>query len=134
MDKPLIELIQTGGPYCDETWSYDVAFPEDWTVRNFIAYIVKYFSKESTNRWGSIFIYKPSPAMPNSDRTEVLEYDEGRCWVAHNESYLTEDRRNELKEASLHVLNEFIDSSISCIAANGGWSSMNYLLYIKKED
>ena len=49
MDKQ-IKLIHRAGPFGDCTSIYDVSFPQDITVEQFIAAVVK----ENPHEWGSI--------------------------------------------------------------------------------
>ena len=98
----LFNLIHLSGPHGDETSSYRVDFPEGMTVAEFIPAIIK----QNLNEWGDIEI--------SWHHHKVVKYKQGEWEIVNEKVYET-------------VKNKEIYSIIS----NGGWTNMDYTLYIK---
>lgn len=97
---------ESGGPLGGEA-PYKVIFLEKCTVREFVEYVLN-----TTNDWGYIGIYNPEEnpffGYPN------IEYAVGR-----------------LKEGStIRDFGELLDKSVTKATASGGWSRMDYILYV----
>ena len=124
-----IKFIHTGGPFGDCTDNYDVEFPKDWTVREFIQYIVSEYSVDE-GEWGSF-----SVSCRGYSHQPVLEYNRGAVspygWSV---KLLGEERVKELHDIALDILHKKQDTKILRVTANGGWSSMSYYLYLQEDD
>ena len=95
--------LYTGGPYGDETSSYDIILPEGdvVTVEEFIEQILI----DEPNEWGSIY---------NGMREVIADYKRGE--VTFRDGY------DSIK-----------DKKISSAQAHGGWSRMDYYLNLESQ-
>lgn len=101
-----IDGEESGGPL-GGTAPYKVILHEECTVREFVEYVL-----DTTSDWGYIGIYNPEKGpffgWPN------IEYSCGR-----------------LKAGSIvEDFGEFLDRPVSKATAEGGWSRMDYILYV----
>ena len=97
---------ESGGPLGGEA-PYKVILLEKCTVREFVEYILN-----TTNDWGYIGVYNPEKGpffgWPN------IEYSCGR-----------------LKAGSIiEDFEEFLDKPVNKATASGGWSRMDYIIYV----
>ena len=98
----LLEFIHTGGPYGDETSTYNVKInKEKPIIRDIINYVLN-----ETREWGYIVI---NDNMPNYD----FEYRYG---------FIVKD----------NIPEEIKNTEIESITASGGWSRMDYYIKIIK--
>ena len=95
-------LIYTGGPYGDETCSYDGHLNQPLTVREFIDAVFE----QHPDEWGTIHIL-------NNAYTKYLEY-----------------RYGEIKYISSQF-NDYLDKKIKSFTAHGGWTAMDYTLELE---
>lgn len=103
----MFTLKQAGPERSDCTALYDVILDKEYTVKEFV------------------------------DTVLTRDGELGYIYVMHTESKsIFENPRCEYKWGKLlHTLpEEVLDRKISDIAASGGWSSMDYILYLKRED
>ena len=109
-----IEFIQTGGPYGDATSSYDVIIPEGTMVDDFVTYIAYNYSF-TNNEWGGIYLsYNDKPGFVN--RVPLINYNKGsaRC----------------IPGCNADILNRLSRKIITKVEAHGGWSRMDYVIYV----
>ena len=97
---------ESGGPL-GGTAPYKVILHEKCTVREFVEYVL-----DTKDEWGYIGIYNPEKGpffgYPN------IEYSHGK-----------------LKAGSIiEDFGEFLDKPVVKATAEGGWSRMDYILYI----
>lgn len=118
MEYPF-KLKQTGGPYGDETSSYDVEIiKEGFTVRELIDYVVN-----DGREWGDIDII--GKGRPYDWCTEDIDYTVYRLEYKWG------------KVLSDNIPEEIKDKVIPTCKAHGGWSLMSYDIRginLKKED
>lgn len=95
-------LIHTGGPYGDETSTYDGYLNQPLTVREFINAVFEQYP----NEWGEIQVY-PRPY------TLRLEY-------SHKEIVYISSQ-----------FNDCLDRKIKSFSSCGGWSRMDYTLILE---
>lgn len=90
----------TGGPFGDETSSYDVILPEgeDITVQEFIEQILV----DEPNEWGAIY---------NGMREVIADYKYGEA--TFRDGY-----------------DKYKNAKIANVTAHGGWSTMDYYIRI----
>lgn len=105
-----IDFIKKGGPYGDATSSYEVTFPKGTTLREFIIYITDTYSIEH-GEWGSF-------SLSNTGYFGNIFADYKRGAI----------RKITDKWKSLKI-DSFLDSKLTKVIANGGWSNMDYHLY-----
>lgn len=113
-----IEFKHTGGPYGDATSSYDVHFPEGMTVGEFMIHIVRRYSVKH-GEWGS-FEYTTEDAnskrpIPYYKFVRLGEYKRGKF---------------DIFSCNSEKLFAIWDTKIKSVVAHGGWSNMDYTLYI----
>lgn len=104
-----MKLIHSGGPYGDCTSRYDVEFDKPTTVREFINEVLNN-NPISDHEWGTIDIACKGGI-----------YGRPTCGYRHNK--LTTEPLPE----------EYMDKVITYCTAHGGWSLMNYTIYLEKE-
>lgn len=112
-----IQFKNTGGPYGDATSAYEVLVPTGTTVREFIIYIRDRYSVEH-NEWGK-FSY-------NHPFNDFLSYNRGKLFFEYYPSGVPKDKCQS-------VLDEIADKKIVKIKAHGGWSAMDYTLYLEED-
>ncbi len=100
--KEKFSLIYTGGPYGDETCSYDGHLNQPLTVREFIDAVFE----QRPDEWGRIRIW-------NHAYTSYLEY---------NHKYITYISSQ---------FNDYLDRKIKSFSAHGGWTLMDYNLVLE---
>ena len=100
--KEKFSLIYTGGPYGDETSSYDGYLNQPLTVREFIDAVFE----QHPDEWGRIRIW-------NSAYTSYLEY---------NHKYITYVSSQ---------FNDYLNRKIKSFTAHGGWTLMDYNLVLE---
>lgn len=123
-----IKLVHTGGPFGDCTDNYDVEFPKEWSVREFIMYIVREYSVDK-GEWGSFSI-----SCREYSHQPILEYRRGSVSLYEwSVKLLGEERVKELHDIALDILHKKQDARIMRITANGGWSNMSYDLYLRED-
>lgn len=120
----MIKFIHKSGPHGDETCWYDVEFPEQWTVEDFIRYIVYTYAPEH-DEWGEFAI----------GHTDFVEYTARKGQKPH--AWLcvpswAKDREARLEE-SKRLYNDNIGKKLVSVRANGGWSAMSYYLTVEEE-
>lgn len=93
-----IKLIHTGGPYGDCMSSYDINFPKDITVDNFIIAVLKDYPKE----WGEFY---------HSYEKSFAKYKNGKLFITDYKEYQ-------------NIQNKIVLSASS----HGGWSLMDYFI------
>lgn len=98
---------ESGGPL-GGTAPYNIVLHEKCTVREFVEYVLN----NKSNEWGYIGINNPEKnpffGYPN------IQYSCGRIKAG----YIIED------------FGEFLDKPIINVTASGGWSRMDYILYV----
>ena len=99
-----ISFKRTGGPYGDATSNYDVQFHQTFTVRDFILHILH----NKGDEWGYFII----------ERERVVEYSHGRLI--------------ELLNGDLLYKN--LDENVVKITASGGWTRMDYIIYVESKE
>lgn len=104
MNNNNIKWHYIGGPYGDETSRYELKFNKSYTVQQLIDEILK-----DVREWGYIGIYTEGTIFGKP----VCEYSYGKLIT----SPLPEKYLNK--------------KIIKCIA-NGGWTRMDYLIYLKE--
>lgn len=114
MIKEKIEFKKTGGPYGDECCTYDVIFPKGIEVCEFINYIVKEYSVKH-KEWGFFIV--------NGKR--LLEYNRGSAFYQEPWTNCAECEP---------ILITIGGKKISKIDASGGWSRMDYDLYLEESN
>lgn len=113
MADPL-KFVQTGGPYGDETSSYDVKVQkEGFKVKDLCEYVLG--KDKEYKEWGEIYIMgkgRPYEFLTKDVDTPIykLEYKWGEI--------LSDNIPDEIKEKTF----------TEC-KANGGWSLMSYRIY-----
>jgi hypothetical protein len=124
-----ITLRRTGGPYGDETSSYDVTFsPSDMTVRELIAYVVSNSNLGSEkNGWWGRFYCMTHRTDPVGD---FLEYRDGEMFLPKY-SYLSEKAQRANDEKAKKLLSEILDKRITGLKAHGGWGAMDYRVWVE---
>ena len=105
-----LKFVQTGGPYGDATCDYNVLFTGPLTLRYFLEVI------GTRNEWGRVdYCTEPPPGNLLDGRT-VLKYK-------HNQvTYRNED-----------LWNKIADKEIRCIYANGGYTAMDYRIWLEDD-
>lgn len=98
-----IKLNHLRGPFGDETSLYNVSFPEEMTISEFINAVITKYPRE----WGNIFLFA---------KGDLITYKNGRYTIHDDNLY-----------------NQFKDKQIKEITAQGGWSLMDYTVYIKED-
>ena len=101
-----MEFIHTSGPYGDETSKYDVRLKKEYTVKEFVEKVLL-----NKDEWGYIGIYK---------RCEIFGKPNCEYWKGK----LT---TNPLPE-------EYLDKKIRECKASGGWTRMDYILYLEENE
>ena len=96
-----LNFERTGGPYSDETSSYNVIVPEGMILEEFIKAVLD----EKPKEWGEIHLGWGGPIL--------IEYKHGNLF-------------NPSKEVS-----ENLHKEVVAVKASGGWSLMNYYLTLK---
>ena len=104
-----MRLIRTGSPYGDCCSRYDVTFNKPTTVREFIDEVLNN-NAISDHEWGYIGI---------ACKGEIF----GKPKCEYADSKITTDALPE----------EFMDKVIIRCIASGGWSRMDYTIYLDKE-
>ena len=120
----MIEFIYKSGPHSDETSWYDVKFPDDWTVRDFIRYVVFTYAPEH-GEWGEFAI----------NNTDFVEYtartsEKPHAWLCVPS--WAKDKEARLAE-SKQLYNDNINKKLVSVRANGGWSAMSYYLAVEND-
>lgn len=100
-----MKFICTGGPFGDCMSNYLIEFEKQYTVDEFIDEILK------KDEWGCIGIYN------KTDR-----------FVAFGNPYCEYSRGKILTD---HLPQEYMDKKIVKCKANGGWTMMDYLLFLE---
>lgn len=116
--KIKLEFLCIGGPYGDATSSYKVDFPIGITVGDFIFYILSDYSVNSGDTWGD-FCYLPAGVEK-----------EGASWGSYIKLGSYSHGEWNFNEATMEEYNKIRDTAIKGIHAHGGWSNMDYTLYI----
>lgn len=114
----------------DATSWYDVIIPTEWTVKDFIRYAVHTYAKEN-KEWGAIEF-----AHLRGYVSKIVEYDgregkDGACWLYVGEDHMSIDEREKFLDNSREFYNQFADTKIISIRANGGWGVMDYILTLE---
>lgn len=121
-----IELTKTGGPYGDETSSYDVAFsPSNLTVRELLEYVVENSKRGSeSNGWWGVFRYQPSSGGSSE---AFMEYAD--CKVLYPRIFYgpQKDHREKCDKIFCKIRN----ARVKEIKAHGGWGSMDYTIWVE---
>ena len=108
MENSPIKFNQTGGPYGDETSSYDIEITkEGLTLRELIDYVIS-----DEREWGDIDII--GKGQPYDWCTEDIDYTVYRLSYKHGK--VLED----------NIPEEIKDKAIPECKAHGGWSLMDY--------
>lgn len=102
MRTDLFRWVHTGGPYGDETSTYDVFLKRPCTVREFVEEVLR-----NDREWGYIGIKKKGSLFAE------CEYKYGKL--------ITEPLPEE-------YLNKMV---IKC-RAGGGWSRMDFIVYVEE--
>jgi hypothetical protein len=97
---------ESGGPL-GGTAPYDVILLEKCTVREFVEYVL-----DTKSDWGYIGIYNPERNPFFGD--PHIEYSNGKL----------KSKTSELN------FGEFLDKPVIKATAGGGWSRMDYILYV----
>lgn len=110
------ELIKTSGPHGDECCSYDIKFNKEMTLKEFLQEL-------HPKEWGYVNVRVPDPSTWN------LEY------AAEHEKYRIiniEYSHDEIVDMSYDVL-QYMNTNIDIehCTAYGGWSRMDYNIYLK---
>ena len=91
-----------GGPYGDQTWSYNVTFPKGATLRD----LMKFISK--LDEWGNIrlgaSLFGPI----------IARYDKDKFY------------------GDPEKLDDIEKKKLSAVHANGGWGAMNYYVTLEE--
>ena len=113
----MIDFIQIGGPYGDGTSMYNVKLNKDFTVKEFIDYILKKYPEN----WGYISI---------ADKDIVLS---NQCVGWDRLSHITRNYINgniTLKNPNSSTLSK----KVMAVKASGGRSRMDYIIGVEKEN
>ena len=116
--KQILDFKHVGGPYGDCTSIYEVTFPEGMTVGEFITYIIGDYSVNSHDTWGRFELYRDG-TYPD----EFLAYKQGKIFF---------DTKYRSSDIQLAIFTEIVNKKITRIKAHGGWSRMDYTLYIER--
>lgn len=98
-----IKWHHAGGPYGDETSRYDLEFIKPYTVQELIDEVLK-----DVREWGYIGIY-----------TEGTTFGEPVCEYSHG------------KLITPNLPDEYLNKKIVKCKASGGWTRMDYLIYLE---
>jgi len=117
----------------DATSWYDVIIPQDWTMRDFIAYVVHKYAVVC-KEWGTIKL-----ASYRGCEGHIVEYDGrngkcGTCYLYAGEAFMNEDQQDFYLENSRKLYNQYIDCKVRSVRANGGWGVMDYILTMEVEE
>ena len=97
--------FKTTGPADRDCWAYDIILDKEYTVREFIQTVLDNLPKE----WGYIGI-----GGKNFFGDPYVEYRYGE--IIHNPT----------------AMEEVMDRKIDHVRADGGWSRMDYRLYLEE--
>lgn len=101
----MFKLNHIGGPYGDETSRYDVILGKEYTVSEFINTVLD----ECKDEWGCIGIHKPRTIFGDP----CVDYFHG--------DFKTDPS----------VMDEYANRKIKHVMAHGGWSNMDYRIYLE---
>lgn len=114
-----IKLIETDGPFGDETSFFDVKLLSD--NMNVTDLITEALTRLDSREWGAIYyVTEPSHNNPlyadrNKQVRKLIEYKQGRITKANNRIY------NIIKSMPLNL-----------VKAHGGWTNMDYYFTLKE--
>ena len=115
--KLKLTFEKTGGPFGDSTSNYNVELSKTTTVGEFIDYIIRDYSV-SKNEWGS---FKIGTGYDTFGKT-FLDYNRGKVYIPQN-------WRENMTATEFYF--DIRDEEIDRITANGGWSCMDYTIFLK---
>ena len=121
----MIEFIYRSGPHGDETCWYDIKFPDGWTVKDFMRYVIYIYAPEH-DEWGEFAI----------DNTDFVEYAARKNEKPHAWLYVpswAKNRETRLAESE-RLFNDNINKKLVSVCANGGWSAMSYYLTVENDE
>ena len=104
MITDLFRWVHTGGPYGDETSTYDVFLERPCTVREFVEEVLR-----NDREWGYIGIHKEGSIFGDPQ----CEYKYGKLIT------------DPLPE-------EYLDKMVVKCKAGGGWSRMDFRIYVEE--
>lgn len=107
---------ESGGPL-GGTAPYEVILLEKCTVREFVQYVL-----DTNNEWGYIGIYNPERNPFFGDPHVEYSYGKLKSKTSELNYYFT------LKQ--INQFGEFLDKPVIKATADGGWSRMDYILYV----
>lgn len=103
-EKFKFNFKKCGGPYGDQTWSYDVTFPKGSTLRD----LMKFISK--LNEWGDIrlgvSLFGPI----------IARYDKDKFY------------------GDPEKLDDIEKKKLKAVRANGGWGAMSYYVMLEEDE
>ena len=99
----LMQSTPVGGDCC---CGYRVELDKEYTVAEFIQTVIE----NEPNEWGYIGIHKPR---------EIF----GKPYISYSCGKI---------ESDIRVMNEVLDRKIVKVTASGGWSRMDYELYLEE--
>ena len=99
----MIKFKQVSKVYGDCTADYEVVLDKQYTVREFVSYVLS-----QKGEWGTIQIYDPDKSWLDYDR---YEYRYGNL--------------------NNYIPNEIMEKKIAFINSRGGWTAMDYVLKLE---
>lgn len=100
----LFKFMCTGGPYGDCSSHYNVEMKQPCTVAQFVAFV------NSKGEWGKVYINPKN-------------------WLGHD-ALASFEYNNHGSNKPLAIPPFFHDMRIARIEAHGGWSNMDYFVYL----
>lgn len=105
----MIRRVYTAGPFRDETNTYDIILDKDYTVCEFINEIIA----NNSDEWGKFCIVRD-----HTRRQTIINYE---CKYENG----------SIADIDADILrNKYYDKKVLCAYATGGWSYMEYSIYV----
>ena len=111
----MIELVHKRGPFGDCSSNYEVLFPEGWTVADFVRYVAYHYAIEK-DEWGRVYFGHWDGFLDYNGRQKTCSFYDG---ISGNDT-----------EKSRKMFTDNHSKKLIKVEANGGWSNMDYYLFI----